>query len=241
VKRRTTARRGADGGGRHAGARRRWCAVARLAGAVAAWTLAPAAAAPLTGDEIATVCAEAEGGAHCGRLIEKAQLARLPNLAVRDGATLKVSLYPAGVASFTDTEALDGGRSYSLWDYIDRINAVLLYTTDGDKVSFTLLQRANGHRVELPNVPALAPDRQRLATADFCPSRCVNELAVWRVTRDGVRKELAWKPKDAWSDAGVAWKSADALVVEYTRAGDGSAGSVERRLTERDWQHPAPP
>jgi len=75
----------------------------------------------------------------------------------------------------------------------------------------------------------LAPDRQRLVTADFCPSRCVNELAVWRVTRDGVHKELAWKPKEAWADAGATWKTAETLVVEYTPAGNAKAGVIERR------------
>ena len=120
---------------------------------------------------------------------------RLPSLATRDGTVLKVSLYPSGTATFADTEALNGGRSYSLWDYLDPINAVLLYTTDGDTVTFTLLQRTNGRKVELPTEPRVAPDRQRLVTADFCPKQCVNELAVWRVTRDGVYKELGWKPR----------------------------------------------
>ena len=202
---------------------------------------APGAAIPLSSDEIASVCAQAEGSAHCGRLVEGVQLKRLPNLAVREGTTLKVSLYPAGVASFVDTEALNGGRSYSLWDYIDSINAVLLYTTDGDTVTFTLVQRSNGRRIELPNEPAVSPDRQRLVTADFCPSRCVNELAVWRVTRDGVHKELAWKPKEAWVDAGAKWKTAETLVVEYTSAGDAKAGVVERRLTDSGWQRSSPP
>ena len=212
---------------------------ARLACAAAALALAaltPATAAPLGPEELASVCAETEGPAHCGRRVEAVQLKRLPNLATRDGATLKVSLYPTGTATFADTEAPNGGRSYSLWDYLDPINAVLLYTTDGDTVTFTLIQRNGGRRIELPNEPVLAPDRQRLVTADFCPTRCVNELAVWRVTRDGVHKELAWKPREAWADAGVQWKSAETLVVEFTPAGNGKAGVVERRLTDPGWQ-----
>jgi len=212
-------------------------APALLAGcALVAIGAAAAHAAPLSQQEVATLCAQAEGPSHCGRLIEEVQLKRLPSLAVRDGANLRVSLYPAGTATFTDTEALNGGRSYSLWDYLDPINAVLLYTTDGDAVTFTLLQRSNGRRVELPTEPVLAPDRQRLVTADFCPRRCVNELAVWRVTRDGVHKELAWKPKDAWADAGATWKTAETLVVEYTPAGGGKGGTIERRLTDPGWQ-----
>ena len=208
---------------------------------VAAMLSAPAAAAPVSRDEIAALCAQADGANHCGRLVEEVQLKRLPSLAVRDGATLKVSLYPAGIATFADTEALNGGRSYSLWDYLDPINAVLLYTTDGDTVTFTLVQRANGRRTELPTEPALSPDRQRLVTADFCPRRCANEVALWRVTKDGVHKELAWTPQEAWVDAGAKWKTAETLVIDYTLAGDAKAGVIERRLTDPVWQRPAPP
>lgn len=210
-------------------------------------TLAPVAAATLGADELAGLCANAEGPPHCGRLVEQVQLKRLPNLATRDGPTLKVSLYPAGSATFADTEAQNGGRSYSLWDYLDPINAVLLYTTDGDSVTFTLMQRSNGRRVELPTEPALSPDRQRLVTADFCPTRCVNELAVWRVTREGVSKELSWKPQEAWADAGARWKTAETLVVEYTpaiaaaSAAGANAAVLERRLTDPGWQRLPPP
>ena len=88
------------------------------------------------------------------------QLKRLPNLATRDGATLRVSLFPSGTQPFVDTEALNGGRSYSLWDFVSEINAVVLYTTDGDDATFTLLQRTNGRHFELPSDPkALAGSR----------------------------------------------------------------------------------
>jgi len=214
---------------------------ARGALAFAALLAGGAVAVPLEPAELARVCAQAEDSAHCGRLVEEVQLKRLPNLAVRDGGALRVSLYPSGAATFADTEALTGGRSYSLWDYLSEINAVVLYTTDGDDVSFTLLQRATNRKAELPAEPRLSPDRARLATADFCDRRCVNELAVWRVTRDGVRKEFSWKPGEAWTDSSVSWKNADTLVVEYTPAGAAAPGRLERRLSDPGWQrHPAP-
>jgi hypothetical protein len=208
------------------------CALAPLAPALLP---APAAATPLTQQEITRLCEQAEGPAHCGQLVEEEQLKRLPYLATRDGRVLKVSLFPSGVATFTDTEALNGGRSYSLWDYLDAINAVVLYTIDGDNVTFTLLQRVNGRTVELPSEPRVSPDRQRLATADFCESRCINELAVWRVARDGVRKEALWKPKETWVDAAVAWRDADTLTVEYTAKGKAKPATLTRRLNDPEW------
>lgn len=197
-------------------------------------------AAPLSPDELAAACAQTEGPAHCARKVEAMQLSRLPNLAVREGDNLKVSLYPSGTATFTDTEALNGGRSFALWDFFNEINTVVLFATDGDKAWFVVLQRTNGRRFDLPAEPKVSPDRQRIATADFCAANCVNELAIWRVTKDGVQKELSWKPAEAWDDAGVAWKDAGVVAVEYTRAG-GAAGTLVRRLTDADWRrHDAP-
>ncbi len=195
-----------------------------------------AAAAPLSSDELSAACKDADGPDGCARRIEEIQLKRLPSLAVRDGDTLKISLYPAGVAEFVDTESLHGGRTFALWDFLSEVNAVVLFATEDGNASFVLLQRTNGRRASLPAEPKLSPDRARLATADFCASSCVNELAVWRITRDGVHKELAWSPAQRWDDAGVSWKSAETLVVEYTQAGATSGATLERRLTDPGWR-----
>jgi len=208
---------------------------ARLAFAIAAAFATGTHAVPLTPEELVKVCAQAEDTAHCGRMVEEVQLKRLPYLATRDGTVLRISLYPSGTEAFADTEALNGGRSYSLWDYLNEINAVVLYTTDGDDVTFTVLQRASGRKTSLPADPKLSPDRARLVTADFCDKRCVNELAVWRVTRDGIRKELTWKPQEAWSDAVASWKNADTIAIEYSMAGNDARSRVERRVTDGTW------
>ena len=86
---------------------------------------------------------------------------------------------------------------------MERSNAVVLFATDGDRTEFWLVQRRGGGEFRLPSEPVLAPDRKRFATADFCAQACDNEVAVWRIDADGVRKELAWTPRDAWTDASV--------------------------------------
>ena len=204
---------------------------------LAAWSTL-AVAVPPTRDELAQWCAEAEDMAHCGRLIEQQQLKRLPGLARRDGVNLRIALFPSGSATFTDVENPLQMLSYSLFDSIDPINAVMLFKTDGEKTTFVLLQRAGNRTVELPSEPRLSPDRQRLATADFCASRCVNELAIWRVTRDGVVKELVWRSSEDWSDATPRWKDAETVVVDYVAAADGTPRTLERKLSQPGWLAP---
>jgi hypothetical protein len=222
-------------------ARRFAGAMAWAAFALASLFAVAAGAVPLEPDELAKVCAQADGPAHCGRLVEEIQLKRLPSLAVREGVALRVSLYPSGVLTFSDTDAPNGGRSYNLWDFLSEINAVVLFTTEGDDAGFTLVLRATGRKAELPAEPKLSPDRSRIVTADFCEKRCVNELAVWRVTRDGVRKEYSWTPKEAWTDSTATWNDADTVVVQYTPAGAAAPAKLERRLTDPTWLRSSAP
>ena len=155
------------------------------------WISLTLGATPLSQQEIVNLCGNAEDPAHCGRLIEEVQLKRLPNLARRDGNALLVSLYPSGTATFTDSDDPVNGRSYSLWDYFDPINAVVLYSTAGESTTFIVLRRTTNRRFDLPAEPQLSPDRLRFVTADVCPSRCVNEIAVWRVSPESLRVRVS--------------------------------------------------
>jgi len=193
-----------------------------------------AGAAP-TAAQVTELCKDAEDQAHCGRLIEEAQMKRLPGLAQRSGDELRITLFPTGVVTFRDSVPVSGAKTFALWDYLDRINAVVLFATDGEQTGFVLLQRTTGKQFRLPSEPTLSPDRQHLVTADFCASGCEGELAVWRVTRDDVRKTLAWKPPAPWSDATATWKDADTLRVEYTVDGETSPRTLERRLDASGW------
>lgn len=210
-------------------------AFARRAAATLLSIASAAHAAPPTAEEIAKLCNDAEGPAHCGRVIEAQQLKRLPNLAQRDGPTLTVRLFPTGEARFEDRESLHGGATFSLFDYLNEFNAVVLWTTDNDKTAFTLLQRTTGRQTPVPSQPVPSPSGGRFATADFCPTRCENQLVVWQVSRDGVRREYSWRPAQPWADAAVRWKDADTLVVEYTREGEETPRNLERRLNDPGW------
>jgi len=193
-------------------------------------------AAPVTPARITELCAQAEGPAHCGRLVEAEQLKVLPNLAVRDGGTLKVLLYPAGAREFVDVDTLHGSTTWSLWDYWSQVNVVVLFTTDTDRLGYATLQRTTGQVTAVPAEPSLSPDRQHMAVADFCATNCDNEVSVWAVARDGIRKELGWKPDAPWTDVSVQWKGDNTVVLEYTPKGEDKPRTVERRLADAEWQ-----
>ena len=192
-------------------------------------------AAPVTPARVTELCAQAEGPAHCGRLIEADQLKALPNLATRDGGTLKVLLFPSGTREFIDVDSLRGATTWSLWDYWSPVNVAVLFTTDIDRMGYAVLQRSTGQVTALPAEPSLSPDRQRFAVADFCRANCDNEVSVWRIARDGIRKEYGWKPEANWSDVTVQWKDAETLAIEYTPTGSDKARTLERRLTDAEW------
>lgn len=189
--------------------------------------------------EIREICANADGAAHCGRLVETVQLQRLPGLARRDGANLLVSLYPQGTATFTDVDDPLNARSYSLWDSLDAINSVLIYTTTSDTTSFTLLQRRSNRRFTFPAEPVLAPDRQHLVTTDVCTRDCSNEIVVWKISGAAIVRELAWKVPPEWSDAAATWKDAETLRIEYN-AGNQPDTTIERKLSDAAWSRVPP-
>lgn len=206
------------------------------AGMLAAALAAAPAAAPLPQERVLELCAGVEGITHCGRRIEAEQLKALPDLAVRDGDTLRVKLFPSGTRDFVDTATAGSDRGYALWDYWSPINAVVLFVTSGDDISYAVLQRATNALTVLPAEPVLAPDRQRVAVADFCPARCANEITLWRVTREGLRKEAAMKPAAGWADVTVAWKEGETLSIQYTLPGAAKPRIEDRVLTDRAWQ-----
>lgn len=195
---------------------------------------------PPTREEIAQWCLDAEDPSHCGRLIEEHQMKRLPGLAKRDGAVLQVARFPSGSTTFTDIDDNTGSTSYSLWDTLDPINAVVLYVTRNDRTSFVVMQRNTGKQAEMAADPVLSSDRTLLATADFCAAECSNEVVLWRVTRDGITREATWKPQPAWSDAGVRWKDNQTLIVNFTAMGSTEGSTQERKLGDPVWRKVAP-
>ncbi len=153
---------------------------------------------------------------------------RLPGLARRDGVNLQVALFPSGTATFTDPDDAQGSTTYSLWDTLDPINAVVLYVTRDDKASYVVLQRNTGRRTEMAADPALSSDRTHLVTADFCANDCTTEVVLWRVTREGITRDAIWHPHPDWSDAAMLRKDDITMIAEYTPVSARDTRTVQR-------------
>jgi hypothetical protein len=210
----------------------------RAAAWVAFVALVPPAAAyatPPTATELARLCGQAEDQAHCGRLVEARQLSRLKHVVTREGDELRIELLPVGSTVFRDAINIIGARSYAVWDYVEDLEAVILFATNGDRTEFWWVQRRGGGEFRVPAEPVLAPAHRRFATADFCAQACDNEVAIWRVDAGGVHKELAFTPKETWQDASVVWKNADTVVIEYTATSESTMRTLERRLNDPSW------
>jgi len=192
-------------------------------------------AVPPTAAELGKLCADAEDQAQCGRLIEARQLPKFRQVVSREGDELRIELLPVGSTVFRDAINIIGARSYAVWDYVEDLESVILFATHGDRTEFWWVQRRGGGEFRIPAEPVLAPGHQRFATADFCPQQCDNEIAVWRIAPDGVRKELRFSPKEAWREASVVWRNASTVEIEYTRENEATPQRMERRLQDADW------
>ena len=157
-------------------------------------------AAPIARADLVALCKDAEDQAQCGRLVEARQLKSLSRIAERNGDELRVQLAPAGLTVFHDTINVTGARTYAVWDYLEDLDTLVLFTTVGERTGFMLVQRRTGDEYRVPAEPVMSPDARHFATADVCAQECDNEVAVWRIARDGVRKEAAWTPPATWSD-----------------------------------------
>ncbi len=108
--------------------------------------------------------------------------------------------------------------------------------TSGDELRYAVLQRATGTLSVVVAEPVLAPDRQHVATADFCTKGCENQVTVWRVTREGLRKDASLSPPAAWTDVTVTWKDGETLTIQYAVPGEEKPRTEQRTLADKEWK-----
>jgi hypothetical protein len=193
-------------------------------------------ATPLSRAQLVALCADAEDQAQCGRLVEARQLRSVSRFVERDGDELRVQLSPFGLSVFHDSVNPTGATTYAVWDYLDNLDTLVLFTTRGERTGFLLVQRRGGEETRVPSEPVVSPDERHFVTADFCERACDDEVVLWRIAPNGIFKVATWRPPSAWSDVSVTWHGADAIALEYTLANESQPQTLERRLDDRSWQ-----
>ncbi|HEY3582814.1 MAG TPA: hypothetical protein VGL90_00370 [Casimicrobiaceae bacterium] len=192
-------------------------------------------AAPISREELTSLCIEADDAARCGRLVEARQLRALSRFIERDGSELRIQLVPFGLTTFRDSDGARA-RSYAVWDYLPDLETVVLFTTQGERSGFMLVQRRGGAEFGLPAEPVLSPNRRHFVTVDVCARDCDQEVTLWRIGADGVAKEATWRPPADWSDASATWRTPGTIVFAYSTANDATPHTLERRLADPSWQ-----
>ncbi|HEY3531615.1 MAG TPA: hypothetical protein VGL43_00670, partial [Casimicrobiaceae bacterium] len=203
--------------------------------ALVAFASLPARSTPVSREELTSLCIEADDAAQCGRLVEARQLRALSRFIERDGSELRIQLVPFGLTTFRDSEGARA-RSYAVWDYLPDLETVVLFTTQGERSGFMLVQRRGGAEFGLPAEPVLSPDRRHFVTVDVCARDCDQEVTLWRIGADGVAKEATWRPPADWSDASATWRTPGTIVFAYSTANDATPHTLERRLADPSWQ-----
>jgi hypothetical protein len=209
---------------------------------VLGWALAclctGALAAPPTNQEIVELCTRAEDPPHCGKLIERRQLLSHGSIAQRDGPTLTLNLRGKGQpVRFRDVDDAVAPRDYSLWDVIDAIDCAVVWLQEGESSRYLLVNLGTGVVYDMPGEPLPSPDAHYVASADFCPRGCANELALWEVKGQHLRKALVYGTSAGWTDAGVRWTGERALALEIEIRPDPRR--VEHRSLELSLDDPA--
>ena len=108
---------------------------------------------------------------------------------------MTVALYPNGSTTFTDVDDADNARSFSLWDSLDPINAVAALHNDQRCDQFHAAAAADQSPLQpAGRAGAVARTGSVWSPRTSVPRHCTNEIAVWRISNDGLRKELSWSP-----------------------------------------------
>ncbi len=146
--------------------------------------------------------------------------------------TSSVSLYPSGTTTFTDVEALTGGRSYSLWDFMSEINC-----------RRALCHRRRRHVVHAAAAHDRPQDRAAVRSQALARPAASRDRGLLRgamherargLARDARRRAqgaVVAAARRAWTDAAATWKDAQTLAIDYTPRG-GEPIELSRRITD---------
>jgi hypothetical protein len=190
-------------------------------------------------DTINRSCADTSNTFECARAVEQYRLGKGVPGVTRVGKRLAIAVRNGTVVDLTDMPD-SGAEEYIGYTYSEHLACFghhlvhrQMYDTDG----YMLVNADTGARIDVPGVPVLAPDCQRLTVVSGLPF-AGSVLQIWRLNETG-RAILEWghQPDTDWTPGVVVWKSPVLFELPYTTENDpGTRRVLVVRLYTDGWR-----
>jgi len=190
-------------------------------------------------DTISRVCADTSNTFECARAVEQYRLGKGVPGVTRVGKRLAIAVQNGTVVDLTDMPD-SGAEEYIGYTYSEHLACFghhlvhrQMYDTDG----YMLVNADTGARIDVPGVPVLAPDCERLTVASGLPF-AGSVLQIWRLSETG-RAILEWghQPDTDWTPGVAVWKSPVRIELPYTAENDpGTRRVLVVRLSTDGWR-----
>jgi hypothetical protein len=137
------------------------------------------------------------------------------------------------VVTLTDCPFTDSTYRYLYEKYDEtggfHIVAVHLY----EDLIYALVMKKTGRIFTIPGLPVWSPDRTRFAHGVCSVLNDQDEIAISRVSPDGLRNEAEARMPCGLGDCEIAWESADTVAATCAKAGEQGNEHKVMRLTRR--------
>ena len=151
----------------------------------------------------------------CARALEKLRSKKYRKFFLRKGIGLHVFIENGKRVVFND-EKKDPPNvfSYSFLRYIPEINHYLLAITKWEGLDFMLVNRLNGQKHSLIEIPLFSKDFSRFLTASYCieAGYCINGLEIWHYKNNTLTREFQMLETKKWGPYAPRWISNNKIV-----------------------------
>lgn len=149
----------------------------------------------------------------CAQAIERAQLPRYPQQAVRQKDKLKLTLKNGKAVVLKNTAGVSGIH-YCFRDYLPNLGYFLIHVQLWEGDGYLMVNDQTGRRQFIHDLPIISPNKARLVTvsmdleAEYNP----NAIQIWRLTPGKMVREWSLDIK-GWGPAGGAWLNNDTITL----------------------------
>jgi hypothetical protein len=190
-------------------------------------------------DTISRVCADTSNTFECAKAVEQYRLGKGVSGVTRVGKRLSLAVKNGTVVDLTDMPdpSAEDYVGYTYSEHLACFGYHLVHRQLYDVDGYMLVNGETGARIDVPGVPVLAPDCERLAVVSGLPF-AGSVLQIWRVNETG-RAILEWghQPDTDWTPGVVVWKSPVLLELPHTTENDpGTRRTLVVRLYTDGWR-----